>query len=57
LQGLFSSVYLFIGGSPYAMEADAGYSHELAGTDNTIFRINANGATMTVINLSAFLFP
>ena len=45
----------FIDGTLYGMEAGAGCSHGLAGTDNTIFRVNANGTTTTVADLSAFL--
>jgi hypothetical protein len=37
------------------MEAGAGCSHGLAGTNNTIFQVNANGAKTTVANLSAFI--
>ena len=45
----------FINGVLYGMEAGAGCSHGLAGTDNTIFRVNADGTTTTVADLSAFL--
>ena len=45
----------FIDGVLYGMEAGAGCSHGLIGTDNTIFRVNAHGTTTTVVNLSAFL--
>jgi sugar lactone lactonase YvrE len=45
----------FIGGTLYGMEAGAGCSHGLAGTNNTIFRVNANGTITIVANLSAFL--
>lgn len=45
----------FIDGTLYGMEAGAGCSHGLAGTDNTIFRVNADGTTTTVANLGAFL--
>jgi len=45
----------FIDGVLYGMEAGAGCSHGLAGTDNTIFRVNADGTTTTVVDLSAFL--
>ena len=45
----------FIDGTLYGMEAGAGCSHGLAGTDNTIFRVNGNGTTTTVANLSAFV--
>lgn len=49
------SAVQFIDGKLYAMEAGAGCSHGLAGTDNTIFRVNANGSITTVADLSAFL--
>jgi hypothetical protein len=45
----------FIDGVLYGMEAGAGCSHGLAGTDNTIFRVHADGTTTTVVDLSAFL--
>jgi hypothetical protein len=45
----------FIDGTLYGMEAGAGCSHGLDGTDNTIFRVNPNGTTTTVANLSAFV--
>jgi hypothetical protein len=45
----------FINGTLYGMEAGAGCSHGLAGTDNTLFRVNADGTTTTVADLSAFL--
>jgi len=45
----------FIGDTLYGMEAGAGCSHGLFGTDNTIFRVNPNGTTTTVANLSAFI--
>src|SRR5438270_10002069 len=45
----------FIDGTLYGMEAGAGCSHGLAGTNNTIFQVNANGAKTTVANLSAFI--
>ena len=45
----------FIDGVLYGMEAGAGCSHGLANTDNTIFRVNANGTVTTVADLSAFL--
>jgi hypothetical protein len=45
----------FIDGTLYGMEAGAGCSHGLAGTDNTIFRVNANGTATTVADLSTFL--
>src|SRR5215469_4827526 len=45
----------FLDGTLYGLEAGAGCSHGLAGTDNTLFRVNANGTTTTVANLSAFV--
>src|ERR1700694_2914212 len=45
----------FIDGTLYGMEAGAGCSHGLAGTNNTIFRVNADGTTTTIGNLSAFV--
>lgn len=45
----------FLKGALYGLEAGAGCSHGLAGTDNTLFRVNANGSTTTVADLSAFL--
>jgi hypothetical protein len=45
----------FLGGHLYGLEAGAGCSHGLAGTDNTVFRVNADGTTTTVADLSAFI--
>lgn len=45
----------FIDGTLYGLESGAGCSHGLAGTANTVFRVNPNGTTTTVANLSAFL--
>ena len=45
----------FLGGQLYGLEAGAGCSHGLAGTDNTVFRVNGDGTTTTVANLSAFI--
>ena len=45
----------FIDGTLYGMEAGAGCSHGLLGTNNTIFRVNPNGTRTNVANLSAFL--
>jgi hypothetical protein len=45
----------FLGNQLYGLEAGAGCSHGLAGTDNTVFRVNADGTTTTVADLSAFL--
>jgi hypothetical protein len=52
--GLTSGVsdIAFIDSTLYGMEAGAGCSHGLAGTNNTIFRVNANGTTTTVANPS-----
>lgn len=44
----------FIGDTLYGIEAAAGCSHGLAGTDNTVFRVNADGTTTTIADLSAF---
>ena len=56
LGGLVSGVadIAFLNGVLYGLEAGAGCSHGLTGTANTIFRVNANGTTTTVANLSAF---
>ena len=45
----------FIGNTLYGIEAGAGCSHGLAGTDNTVFRVNPDGTTTTIANLSVFL--
>jgi hypothetical protein len=45
----------FIGGQLYALEAGAGCSHGLLGTDNSILRVNPDGTTTQVADLSAFL--
>jgi hypothetical protein len=44
----------FVGGQLYAIEAGAGCSHGLIGTDNELLRVNANGSTTPIVNLSAF---
>jgi hypothetical protein len=44
----------FVGSQLYALEAGAGCSHGLVGTDNLLLRVNANGSTTPVANLSAF---
>jgi hypothetical protein len=44
----------FLGDTLYGIEAGAGCSHGLIGTDNTIFRVNADGSTTTIADLSAF---
>lgn len=57
LGGLVSGVadVAFVRGAMYAMISGAGCSHGLAGTDNAIVRINADGSVSDVANLSAFL--
>ena len=45
----------FIGGRLYALEAGAGCSHGLLGTDNSILRVNPDGTTTPVADLSQFL--
>ena len=45
----------FLGGHLYGLEAGAGCSHGLLGTNNTLFRVNRNGSITTIANLSAFL--
>jgi hypothetical protein len=45
----------FLDGTLYGMEAGAGCSHGLMGTDNTLFRVNPDGSTTTVADLSAFV--
>jgi hypothetical protein len=44
----------FVGRRLYALEAGAGCSHGLDGTDNELLRVNANGTTTPVANLSAY---
>jgi len=44
----------FIGNRLYALIAGAGCSHGLAGTVNGIVRVNANGTTSLIADLSAF---
>lgn len=55
--GLISGVadVKFIGDALYALEAAAGCSHGLAGTHNSILRVNPDGSTTEIANLSAFL--
>lgn len=55
--GLVSGVadVAFIDDQLYGIEAGAGCSHGLAGTNNTVFRVNPNGTTTNSANLSAFL--
>jgi hypothetical protein len=45
----------FIGQTLYGLLAGAGCSHGLAGTNNTLFRVNPDGTTTNVANLSHFL--
>lgn len=45
----------FIQGILYAIEAGAGCSHGLLGTDNTVFRVNDDGTTTTIADLSVYL--
>src|SRR5205085_2479204 len=45
----------FIDGTLYGMEAGAGCSHGLLGTNNTIFRVNADGTRTNIANLSNFV--
>jgi hypothetical protein len=49
------SAIQFIDGTLYGMEAGAGCSHGLLGTNNTLFRVNTDGTRTNVANLSAFL--
>jgi hypothetical protein len=54
--GLVSGVadVAFIGDTLYGIEAGAGCSHGLAGTSNTVFRVNPDGSITTIADLSAF---
>ena len=45
----------FLDGVLYGLEAGAGCSHGLAGTSNSLFRVNANGTATIVADLSAFI--
>jgi hypothetical protein len=45
----------FVNGTLYGIEAGAGCSHGLAGTNNTLFRVHADGTTTTVADLSTFV--
>jgi sugar lactone lactonase YvrE len=45
----------FVGSQLYALESGAGCSHGLLGTDNSILRVNADGTTTQVADLSQFL--
>ena len=57
LGGLTSGVadLAFIGSQLYGLTAGAGCSHGLAGTSNGVLRVNGNGTTTQIANLSAFL--
>src|ERR1700680_1320846 len=44
----------FMGNTLYALMAGAGCSHGLAGTDNGVLRVNSNGTTSMVADLSVF---
>jgi hypothetical protein len=44
----------FMGNTLYAILAGAGCSHGLAGTNNGVLRVNPDGSTTMVANLSAF---
>jgi hypothetical protein len=45
----------FLGDKLYAILAGAGCFHGLAGTNNGVLRVHANGTTTMIANLSAFL--
>ena len=45
----------FIHNTLYGVEAGAGCSHGLAGTVNSVFRVNKDGSTTSIANLSAFI--
>ncbi len=45
----------FIRHTLYALEAGAGCSHGLKGTDNSLLRVNHNGTTTQIADLSKFL--
>ncbi len=45
----------FIGSTLYGIEAGAGCSHGLAGTANSVFRVNGDGSVTQVADLSAFV--
>ena len=44
----------FVGNTLYAILAGAGCSHGLAGTDNGVLRVNADGSTTMIADLSVF---
>jgi hypothetical protein len=50
-----ASAVAFVGGQLYALEAGAGCSHGLLGTVNSVLRVNADGTTSQVADLSTFL--
>ena len=56
LGGLISGVadVAFIDDTLYAITAGAGCSHGLAGTDNAVLRVNRDGTTTIIADLSAF---
>jgi hypothetical protein len=45
----------FVDHTLYALEAGAGCSHGLKGTDNLLMRVNPNGSATQIADLSAFL--
>jgi hypothetical protein len=45
----------FVGNTLYALEAGAGCSHGLKGTDNAVLRVNSDGSTTQVADLSTFI--
>jgi hypothetical protein len=57
LGGLMSGVsdVKFVGRTLYALTSGAGCSHGLKGTDNEILRVNGNGTTTPIADLSAFI--
>jgi hypothetical protein len=44
----------FVGSTLYAVTAGAGCSHGLAGTDNGVLRVNSDGSTTMIADLSLF---
>lgn len=44
-----------VNGVLYGIEAGAGCSHGLRGTDNTVFRVESNGMTTQIADLSQFI--
>jgi hypothetical protein len=55
--GLVSGVadVQFMDKTLYGIESASGCSHGFAGTSNTLFRVNSDGTTTTIADLSAFL--